>query len=106
MDQQIKGQGGHLGFPIVQKNTDLVEDVELFNSIKFMLSSLREEVDDVSIYQRPGRSSWISDQPKNLTLVEDIEFLLPVKIRQIPFREVENVSADQRRGWVSILVFQ
>ena len=39
---------------------------------------------------------------KNTNLVEDIEILLPVKIRCIPFvgfrGEVENVSANQRPG--------
>ena len=38
---------------------------------------------------------------KNTILVEDIEILHPVKFRQIPFsgfREVENVSANQRPG--------
>ena len=40
--------------------------------------------------------------PKNTNLVEDIEILLPVKFRLIPFSgfrgEVENVSANQRPG--------
>ena len=40
--------------------------------------------------------------PKNTNLVEDIKILLPVKFRWIPFSgfrgEVENVSANQRRG--------
>ena len=39
---------------------------------------------------------------KNTNLVEDINILLPVKFRWIPFsgfrREVENVSANQREG--------
>ena len=38
---------------------------------------------------------------KNTNLVLDVEILLPVKIRCIPFsgfREVENVSANQRPG--------
>ena len=43
--------------------------------------------------------------PKNTNLVEDIEILLPVKFRWIPFSnfrgEVENVSANQRQGWPS-----
>ena len=43
--------------------------------------------------------------PKNTSLVEDIEILLPVKFRQIPFScfrgEVENVSANQKPGWPS-----
>ena len=40
--------------------------------------------------------------PKNTNLVEDLEILLPVKFRWIPFSglrgEVENVSANQRPG--------
>ena len=40
--------------------------------------------------------------PKNTKLVEDVEFLLPVKLRWIPFSgfrgEVENVSPNQRPG--------
>ena len=40
--------------------------------------------------------------PKNTNLVEDVEILLPVKFRQIPFSgfrgEVENVSVNQRPG--------
>ena len=42
---------------------------------------------------------------KNTNLVEDIEILLPVKFRWIPFNsfrwKVENVSANQRPGWQS-----
>ena len=40
--------------------------------------------------------------PKNTNFVEDVEILLPVKFRSIPFSgfrgEVENVSANQRPG--------
>ena len=43
--------------------------------------------------------------PKNANLVEDVEILLLVKFRWIPFSgfrgEVENVSANQRPGWPS-----
>ena len=43
--------------------------------------------------------------PKNTNFVEDVEILLPVKFRWIPFSgfrwEVENVSANQRPGWPS-----
>ena len=46
---------------------------------------------------------WIS--PKNTNLVEDVENLLSVKFCWIPFSgfvgEVENVSANQRTGWLS-----
>ena len=40
--------------------------------------------------------------PKNTDLLEDVEILLPVRFRCIPFSgfrgEVENVSANQRPG--------
>ena len=40
--------------------------------------------------------------PKITNLIEDVEILLPVKFRKIPFSgfrgEVENVSANQRPG--------
>ena len=40
--------------------------------------------------------------PKNTNLVENVEILLPVKFRFIPFsgfrEEVKNVSANQRPG--------
>ena len=43
-----------------------------------------------------------SDRPENTNLPEDIEILLLIKFRWIlyrGFREVENVSANQRPGW-------
>ena len=45
-----------------------------------------------------------SISPKNTNLVEDVENLLSVKFRWIPFsgfKEVENVSANKRQGWLS-----
>ena len=35
MYQPIRGQGGHLDFPIGPKNTNLVEDVEFLLPVKF-----------------------------------------------------------------------
>ena len=35
MSQPIRGQGGHLVFPIDPKNTNLVEDVEFLLPVKF-----------------------------------------------------------------------
>ena len=49
-----------------------------------------------------GRHFCLLIGPKNTNLVEDVEILLPVKFRWIPFRafrgEVKNVSANQRPG--------
>ena len=36
MSQPIRGQGGHLVFPIGPKNTNLVEDLEILLSVKFL----------------------------------------------------------------------
>ena len=104
MSQPIRGQGGHLVFPIGPKNTNLVEDIEILLPVKFCripFSGFRE-VENVSANQRPGRPSCFSDRPEKHNFVEDIEILLPVKFRRIPFDgfrgEVENVSANQMPG--------
>ena len=67
MSQPIRGQGGHLVFPISPKNTNLVEGVEILLPVKLHwipFSGFREEVDNVSATQRPGRPSCFSDQPE------------------------------------------
>ena len=67
MSQPIRGQGGHIVFPICQKNTKLVEDVEILRSVKFRwisFSGFRGEVENVSANQRPGRPSCFSDRPE------------------------------------------
>ena len=67
MSQSIRGQGGHLVFPIGPKNTNLVEDVEILLPVKFRwipFSSFRGEVENVSANQRPGRPSCFSDRPE------------------------------------------
>ena len=65
--------------------------------------SFRGEVENVSANQRPGQPfCFFPICLKNTNVVEDIESLLPVKFRWIPFSgfrgEVENVSANQRPG--------
>ena len=67
MSQPIRGQGGHLIFPISPKNTNLVEDVEILLPVKFRqipFSGFRREVENVSANQRPGRPSCFTDQPE------------------------------------------
>ena len=67
MSQPIRGQGGHLGFPIGPKNTNLVEHIEILLSVKFFpirFSGFRGEVTYVSANQRPGRPSCFSDRPE------------------------------------------
>ena len=105
MSQPIRGQGGHLVFPISPKNTNLVEDVEILLPVKFCwipLSGFRGAVENVSANQRPGCHLIFLIDPINTKFVQDVEILLPVKFRWILFRgfrgEVENVSANQRPG--------
>ena len=67
MSQPIRGQGGHLVFSISPKNTNLVEGVEILLPVKFrwiLFSGFREEVENVSANQRPGRPSCFSDRLK------------------------------------------
>ena len=67
LSQPIRGQGGHLVFPIGPKNTNLVEDVEILLPTKFRwitFSGFRGEVENVSANQRPGRPSCFTDQPE------------------------------------------
>ena len=50
MSQPIRGQGGHLVFPIGPKNKNLVEDVEIYLPVKFRqipFSGFRGEVENV-----------------------------------------------------------
>ena len=67
MSKPIRGQDGHLVFPICRKNTHLVEDVEILLPVKFRsnpFSGFRGEVENVSVNQRPGRPSYFSDRPE------------------------------------------
>ena len=67
MSKPIRGQGGHLVFPIGPKNTNLVDDVENFLPVKFLripFSGFRGEVENVSANQRPGQPSCFSYRPE------------------------------------------
>ena len=108
--QPIRGQGGHLDFPIGPKN--LLEDVDILLSIKFRwilpsgwrcrkLNPSQSEVKAAIWIFRSAR--------KSTNLVEGVAILLPVKFRWIPFScfrwEFETVSANQR-SWQSSWVFR
>ena len=123
MSRPIRGQGGHLVFPIGPKNTNLVEDVEILLPITFRwipFNGFRGEVENVLANQRPGRPFCFSDRPEKHNLGRghwDLAFcqvlLNSVQrfqrrsrkcekfhwIRFSLFRgEVENVSVNQRPG--------
>ena len=106
MSQPIKGQGGHLVFPISLKNTSLVEHVEFLVSVKLwqvLFIGFREVKYVLSLpISGQGGHLVFPISPKNTKLVEDVEFLLPVKFGHILFfsyrEEVLNVTANQRPG--------
>ena len=67
MFQPIRGQGGHLVFPIGLKNTNLEGDVVILFPVMFRwipFSSCSGEVENVSANQRPGRPSCFSHRPE------------------------------------------
>ena len=82
MSQPIRGQGGHLVFPIGPKNTNLVEDVEtcFLSSFVEFHSAVSDEKSKMS-QQIRGQGGYLVFPigPKNTNLVEDVEILLPVK---------------------------
>ena len=99
------GQGGHLFFDRPEKHK--------LGRGHWDLASCQVSLNSVQRFQRRSRKCLSQSEvraailffmigPKNTNLVEDIEILLPVKFRWIPFSgfrgEVENVSANQRSG--------
>ena len=67
MSQPNRGWGGHLGFLIGPKNTNLVEHIEILLPVKFRripLSGFIEEVKNVSANQSSGQPSCFSDRPE------------------------------------------
>ena len=68
MSQPIRGQGGHLVFPISPKNTYLVEDVEFLPPVTFRRNSVQRfqmrSRKYVSANQKQGLPSCFSDRPE------------------------------------------
>ena len=76
MSQTIRGQGGHLVFPIGKKKTNLVEDVEISLPVNFReipFSGFRGEVENVSAVRGQGSHLVFAIGPKNTNLEEDVE---------------------------------
>ena len=95
MSQPIRGQGGHIVFPIGPKNTNFVEDIVILLPIKFRsipFSGFRGEVKNVSANQRPGRPSCFSDQPKKHKLCRGSLDLASCQV------SLNSVQRFQRRG--------
>ena len=107
MSQPIRGQGSHLVFPIVPKNTNFVEDIEILLPVKFrwiLFSGFRGEVENVSANQTPGRPSCFSDRPEKHKLVIgrwDLAFyqvsLNSVQRFQRRSRKCEKLTTDDGR---------
>ena len=96
MSSPIRGQGRHLVFLIGLKNTNLVEDVEILLPVKFRwipFSGFREEVENVSANQRPGRPSCFSDRPQKHKLGRGRWDLASCQV------SLNSVQRFQRRSW-------
>ena len=79
MSQPIRGRGGHLGFPIGMKSTNLVEDGVFLLPVRFRqipCSCFRVEVENNSDNHRPGCHLGFPISLKNKTLLEDVVILL------------------------------
>ena len=85
MSPPIRGRGGHLVFLIGTKNTNLVENIEIFLPVKFRWIPSIGEVGNALANQRPGWPPCFSDRPEKQKLVDDVEILLPVTFRWTPF---------------------
>ena len=84
MSQPIRGQGGHLVFPIGPKNTNLVEVLRscfLLSFVEFH-SAVSEKKSKMSQPIRgQGGHLVFPIGPKNTNLVEDVTMLIPIKFR-------------------------
>ena len=84
MSQPIRGQGGHIVFPIGPKNTNLVEEVEILLPVKLCeipFSGFRGEVNNSQPIRGQGGHIVFPIGPKNTNLLEDVEILFPIKFR-------------------------
>ena len=112
MSQPIRGQGGHLVFPIGPKNTNLVEDVEILLPVKFHwipYSGFRGEVKNVSANQRPGRPSCFSDRPEKHKLCRGHWDLAScqVSLNSVqPFQRRSRKCLSQSEARAAILFFR
>ena len=101
MSQAVGGQGGHLAFPISPPKTNLVVDNEILRPVKFrwiLLSSLREEVENVSANHRPGRPFCFSNRLKQHKLCRGHWDLASCQVSITllsGFKVVDNFSANQ-----------
>ena len=100
------GQGIHLVFPIgPQKNTNLVEEIEILLPVKFRwipFSGFRWDVENVSANQRPGWPSCFSDRPEKHKLGRRHGDIASCQLSLNSVQQfrgyVDNVSANQRQG--------
>ena len=85
MSQPIRGQGGHLAFPIGPKKTQTWKRTLMscfLSSFVEFCSAVSEEKSKMSQAIRiPGGYFVFPIGRKNTNLVEDVEVLLPVKFR-------------------------
>ena len=112
MSQPIMGHGGHLIFPICPKNADLVKDVKILLPVKFrriLYSFFREEVENVSANQRPGRPSYFSDLPEKHRLSRGHRDLASCQVLLNSVQQFQRRSRkclNQSEAGAAILIFR
>ena len=103
---QSEARAAILFFRSARKNTNFVEDVEIFLPVKFpwfLFSSFGGEVENFSANHRPGRPSCFSDwSKKQKTWKRDVEIFLPVKFPWIPF-SAKCLSQSEARAAILFL---
>ena len=108
MSQPMRDRGG-------LKNTNLIEDVEILLRVKFRCipcGSFRQEVENISANQRPGRPSCFSIGPKITNLVEDggtLRYCLPSSFVKFPWvvsEEKNRKCLKQSDARAAILFFR
>ena len=111
MSQPIRGLFSHFSFLICLKNTNLVEDVEFLNPVKFLLilfKGFRREVKNVSANLRPGRPFKFSNWPQNPKLGSGhwvLAFCQDSSNSVLQFLRRSRKYLIQSEAWAAILVF-
>ena len=99
MSQPIRGRGGHLVFlRLAWNDTNWVGYVEILLPVNFRwipFNGFRGEVKKLKMSQQircQGGHLVFQTGSKNTNLIEDVEILLPVKFRWIPYSGLEEKS--------------
>ena len=113
LSRPIRGQGGHLVFPIRPKNTNLGRGLLDLTSYQVSLNSVQrfQRRSRKCLSQSEARAAilFFPIDPKNTNLVEGFEILLPIKFRWIfvqRFQRRSRKCLSQSEARAAILFFR